>query len=403
MSALVNPLRLAIVASSLRRGGAEKQTYYMARALREAGVDAQCFYLGDGGYYEAALQSAGVPTLKIYESRKPLSILGRLIRAFLEFRPQIVLAAQFGDLLYATPAGRSCGAMVLGGIRSDGIQDLDSHGRLCRWMVRFSHGLVANSWQARQNLILRKIPQEKIEVLPNVIDIENFDEQSQLSPNFSLPRNRIIAAAVGSLHPCKRLDRFLDALALARHSEPSLAGVIAGTDAGAKAELQARAGDLGLLPDGVTFLGEVDRIPALLARVALLMLTSDYEGFPNVLLEAMAAGLPVISTPVGDARSIVQDGTTGYIMEPADTVGMARKMVHLARSPLIRNLLGKAGRRRVEQEYSHKSLPVRLRDVLRRMAGQCRSSAVCEALECGGSSTGLGPPSSPLILEQPTV
>src|SRR5438046_201583 len=113
-------------------------------------------------------------------------------------------------------------------------------------MLRLAHGLVANSCRARLTLVSQGIRPEKIKVLPNVIDLQDFDARSAMPSEISLPSGRIIACAVGSLHPCKRFDRFLEALALARRSEPALAGVIAGADCGAKAALQEKANALGL-------------------------------------------------------------------------------------------------------------------------------------------------------------
>ena len=215
-----------------------------------------------------------------------------------------------------------------------------AHGRLSQWMLRLAHGFVANSCRARQNLGSRGIKPHKVQVLPNVIDLQDFDARSTLSPRLSLPAGRVITAAVGRLHPCKRFDRFLEALMLARRSEPKLAGVIAGADCGARNALQERANALGMRPPDLTFLGECDRIPALLVRAGLFVLSSDYEGFPNVILEAMAARLPVITTPAGDASLVVQHGKTGYVVEPGDTQGMAAFMVRLARSPSMRSGYG---------------------------------------------------------------
>jgi glycosyltransferase involved in cell wall biosynthesis len=378
-------LRVAIVASSLKLAGAEKQTFYMARALHQAGIEVRFFYLGGGGHYETLLRQSGVSLSQIYSPNQPWIMLASLMETLCRWRPQIVLAAQFGDLRYAAVAGRLCGALVLGGVRSDGFYELNTYGRLSRWMVRLAHGLVANSCCATQNLVFRGIRPQKIEVLSNVIDLRDFDEQSALPADVALPPNRTIAVAVGSLHPCKRFDRFLEALALARQAEPALAGVIAGADRGTAAELQARANALGLAPHlgshHVAFLGEVDRVPALLARSSLLVLTSDYEGFPNVILEAMAARLPVVSTPAGDASLILQQSRTGHIVEADDTRNMAELMVRLARSPELRRDLGAAGRKRVEQKYNYESLAERLVAIFHGFASRQRRFSLCELLE----------------------
>jgi glycosyltransferase involved in cell wall biosynthesis len=403
MSASTHQLRVAIVASSLQLAGAEKQAFYMARALHRAGLAVQIFHLGSGGHYETRLRQAGVPVRQIYQPKRPLIMLAGLTQTLLQLRPQIVLAPQFGDLRFAAPAGWLCHALVLGGVRSDGFYELNHDGRWSRWLFRLTHGLIANSFRARQNLASQKINVEKIEVLSNVIDLQDFDERSALPPDASLPPGRIIAAAVGSLQPCKRLDRFLEALALARRGEPALAGIIAGSDRGIKAELQAKANALGLIPDDLAFLGEVNRVPALLARSALLVLTSDYEGFPNVILEAMAARLPVVSTPAGDAGLIVQDGLTGYVVDYDDIQTMAERMILLAQSPALRRSLGEAGRKRVEQEYNYESLAERLTAIFHNFARHHRRHSLCELLERGVPARKPGALSGPLMLERPAA
>jgi len=363
--------------------GAEKQTVYAARALFQAGMDVRVFYLGEKGHYEVVLRQLGIPVCQIYSANRPWVILAELIKALRRLRPQIVLVNQFGDLLHGATAGRFCNALTLGGVRSDGSYELKAYGHMSRWMLRLAHGFVANSCRARQNLMPRGIKPQKIEVLPNVIDLRDFDAGTKLPSGLSLPADRRIAAAVGRLHPCKRFDRFLEALALARRSEPSLAGVIAGTDSGARTALEEKAKALGLRPPDLTFVGECDNIPALLAQTGFLVLSSEYEGFPNVILEAMAARLPVITTPAGDAGLVVQNDKTGMVVAGEDTQGMAAFMVQLARSHSMRMRFGEAGRKRVEQEYNFDSLSNRLLAIFRNFAWQTRRNTLLEILERG--------------------
>ncbi|HWY31076.1 MAG TPA: glycosyltransferase family 4 protein, partial [Candidatus Acidoferrum sp.] len=243
-----------------------------------------------------------------------------------------------------------------------------------------------------------------VQVLPNVIDLRDFDQQSRRPFSLPLAPGRIVVAAIGRLfHSAKRHDRFLKVLALARRTVPALTGVIAGRDEGAKESLLRQAGALGLLPDGLVLLPETDQVPALLRHVHIMALTSDYEGFPNVILEAMAAELPVISTPAGDASRIVQDGGTGYIVEYDDIQGMAGRMIQLAQAPALRKSLGEAGRKRVEQEYNHESLADRLMEVFQRFARQHQRHSLCELLERSVAAKKPEALAGALIFEQPTA
>jgi glycosyltransferase involved in cell wall biosynthesis len=356
-------MRIALIASSLRRAGAEKQFSYMARGLFDAGIDSHVFYLGGGDYYQTVLTRGGIPVHQIFNPGQPFLMLIRLIKQFAELKPDIVLASQFGDLIFAGLAGRLCGALVLGGVRSDGFYEIRTSGRRSGLMLRLSHGLVANSYRAKGNLVFLGIKPQKIAVTQNVIDLADFDQKITMPFVNPIPAGRIPVTAIGSLQNCKRFDRFLDGLALARRHEPALFGIIAGDDLGEQAGLERKAKDLGLLPDHLRFLGECDQVPSLLAHSRMLVSCSEYEGFPNVILEAMAARLPVLTTPTGDAARIVKDGATGFVLKPDDAQGMADAIVNLVRNPELANKMGEAGRKQVEQAHDLTSLAPRLMSV----------------------------------------
>jgi glycosyltransferase involved in cell wall biosynthesis len=357
-------MRLALIASSLRRAGAEKQFSYMARALHEASIESHVFYLGAGDHYQSVLTDAGVPVRQIFNRRQSFLMLIRLIKELAALRPHIVLASQFGDLVFAGLAGRLCGALVLGGVRSDGFYEIRTSGRRSSLMLKLSHGLIANSHRAKNNLVSLGIKPEKLAVMPNLIDLCDFDQKMAKPFVNSASANRIPITAVGSLQNCKRFDRFLDGLALARQREPALFGIIAGEDVGERAALERKASALGLLPGHVEFLGDCEHVPSLLAHSRLLVSCSEYEGFPNVILEAMAARLPVLTTPSGDAACIVKDGSTGFVLKPDDTQGMADCIVNLVRNPALANQMGDAGRKQVEADYNIASLVPRLTSII---------------------------------------
>src|SRR5437870_209828 len=184
------PLRVALITSSLKLAGAEKQTVYMARALLAAGTDIRFFHLGESGPYETVLRRVGISFLQIYRRNRPMFILARLARALWRFQPHIVFAPQFGDLLQAGIAGRLCNALTLGGLRSDGFYELNTHGRWSRWMLRLAHGLVANSHRAARNLAARVANPPRIQILPNVLDVREFDARSKMPPPIATPPDR---------------------------------------------------------------------------------------------------------------------------------------------------------------------------------------------------------------------
>jgi glycosyltransferase involved in cell wall biosynthesis len=97
----------------------------------------------------------------------------------------------------------------------------------------------------------------------------------------------------------------------------------------------------------------------------MLVLTSDDEGVPNVVLEAMAAGLPVVATPAGDTPDIVEDGVTGLIVPFGDANAIADRIVALCASPQRRRQLGEAGRERLAHRYRVDGLGERMLDLYR--------------------------------------
>jgi glycosyltransferase involved in cell wall biosynthesis len=115
--------------------------------------------------------------------------------------------------------------------------------------------------------------------------------------------------------------------------------------------LEAEIDRLGL-SDHVELLGTRDDVPELLASSDVFVLSSDSEGLPMSVLEAMAAGLPVIASAVGGVPEAVRDGETGALVPPRDSAALARALRRLVADPALRERLGDAGRRRVEEEFS---------------------------------------------------
>lgn len=360
-------LRIAMVVGTLGQGGAEKQLTYMARALHQAGIEVRVYCLTRGEFYEVVLQAMGLTPIWIGRRTNPLARVAELAIALREFRPHIVQSTHFYTNLYTVLSGRICGAIALGTIRSDGLRDIAINGKWGPLLMSMPPVLIANSYAAKRNAESLNVKSDSIYVVPNVIDLATFDRSIDQDMIQAVHLDQLVAVAVGTLRHPKRLDRFLSALAVARQEIPHLQGWLIG-DGPEQSYLEQQAGSLGLLPEGLSFLGRRNEIATLLYQASMLVLSSEQEGFPNVLLEAMAARLPVVTTAVGDAGVVVQDGITGYVL-PFDDVGaMAKRIARLAESPDLRHRLGQAGRHRVEQFYSFEGLGDRLLSTYRSIA-----------------------------------
>jgi len=372
-------LRVALLAGTLDRGGAEKQLVYMACALRRAGAVVRVYCLTRGTALEHELRQSGVPTIWVGRWSHPLLRLVALAWALRDFRPHVLQSTHFFANLYASAVAPLYGAIAIGGVRTDVHYDLASTGRWGRWLLRVPPSLIANSEAGKRNAEQLGAAPGAVYVVPNVIDLAEFDRLTGAAVVGSAP-GRVVIAAVGRHLPEKRLDRFLRALALARREAPSVRGIVVG-DGPERPNLERLAQELGLLSEGVRFLGYRSDVARLLRRDAdVLMLTSDQEGFPNVLLEAMAAGLPVITTPAGDAGVVVQDESTGYVVPFDDVQQLAERVVRLARSPERRRELGAAARCRAARQYGPERLAEHLLTAYRAFARRGANRRVLAAL-----------------------
>ena len=153
-----------------------------------------------------------------------------------------------------------------------------------------------------------------------------------------------LVGLVGHLIEQKRPDRALDALeTIHALGEPAHLVVAGDGPLRARFEQEVARRDLG---SSVHVLGARDDIAHLLAAIDVLILTSDSEGLPGVLIEAQMAGCPIVTVPVGGVRDVVDDGETGVVTEEVDQAELAGRVVDLLRDPLLRGRLGERARRR---------------------------------------------------------
>lgn len=366
------------MAGTLGTGGAEKQLYYMVRSLIEEGVIVHVYSLTRGEYYETKLQELGVAPIWVGKHSNPLVRLVRITAELVSFHPHIVQAAHFFTNLYVAFGGCPLDAARIGSLRNDVHVDVAANGRWSRLLLQLPPILLANAHVARRNLLQYNVSSEKVFVLPNVIDLIAFDHAAEESIGISFRPEVPLVCMICRLVSQKRVDRFLEVLAMAR-MQISIEGVIVG-DGPERNHLKKMATEMGLLSDGVTFLGHRDDVPTILTRADILILTSDHEGVPNVILEAMTARLPVITTPAGDAANIVQDKCTGYVHDFDDLDGMAQRLVQLARKSELRRQLGDAGRQRVEELYSYEDLSNRLFNTYRSIAAKTSNERLLKIL-----------------------
>ena len=194
---------------------------------------------------------------------------------------------------------------------------------------------------------------ERIQVIPLGFDLEAFATQPRASGDFrrslNIPAEAKLVGAVGRLVPIKNIPLLLEAAALARQQDPAIRVVIVG-DGELREELQARAGALGL-SDAVVFAGWRRDLVSVYGDLDVVVISSDNEGTPASLIEAMATGCPVVATRVGGVPDLIADGETGRLVPPGDREALAGALLALFREPEHTTQMAELARRRVLQRH----------------------------------------------------
>jgi glycosyltransferase involved in cell wall biosynthesis len=201
------------------------------------------------------------------------------------------------------------------------------------WAIRRADVVAVMGSGARRDLIARGAKPERVAVVPASVDEARFGAERPAEPRYDL-------VTASQLIPRKRLEDLLEATALLREGRPGVRVAIAGRGA-LEDELRARARALGV-QDNVEFLGFVSDVERLYADARVFVLPSRSEGLSIAMCEAMAVGIPVVSTDVGEARDVVVPGETGELVEVGDVPALARYAGELLDDDARRAAMGRA-------------------------------------------------------------
>jgi len=254
---------------------------------------------------------------------------------------------------------------VVASIRDTGVYQTPMQKRVQRLACRMADCIVVNAEAVRQWLIGEGYRPGKIVVIRNGVDLRKFDSEGdgrRMRQEIGVSHGAPIVAVVSRLHELKGLDDFLEAAALlaARHREVRfliVGGRLALKDGAPVSDdvylesLVRRARHLGIA-DRVVFTGFRLDVADLLREVTVSVLPSLSEGLSNVLLESMAAGVPVVTTQVGGSPEAVVDGETGFLVPTRNPGALARAIDLLLADAGLARRMGQAGRRRIVEHFS---------------------------------------------------
>jgi len=233
--------------------------------------------------------------------------------------------------------------------------DVGPRQRMALWaMMRFADQVLCNGHAVKEGVIGTRRLAAPVSVIPNGVDCERFrpmpDTRAAVRARLGLRDEHFVIGTVGNLRPVKNFPFLLDAMTgladLARHARLLCVGGGPQLE-----EMKALAQSLGLA-DRVLFTGLARDVRPFMAAMDAFALSSRQEGNPNVVLQAMAMALPVVSVRVGEVPAVVEDGVTGLLVESGDAAGFLAALSRLAADPALCHALGESGRRRVATVYS---------------------------------------------------
>jgi glycosyltransferase involved in cell wall biosynthesis len=328
-------MRVVLLARSLETGGMQRQLVELALGLHSSdhAVDVVLFY-GGNDYFEGQLRAAGVPLTVLGKSGRwdLLSFLLRLVRHVRSARADVVYSyLTVPNVLNALlrPLWRS--ARVVWGVRDSNV-DFSAYTRalwlsfvVSRLLARRADLIVYNSQAGRRHYLAAGYPAATSIVVPNGIDASRFSRDDGLRQavraSWSVGERPLIGV-VARLDPMKGHETFLDAAALLSRRRPDVRFVCVGTGPPElRAHLERRARAAGLC-DVLTWSGEERDVVRAYSALDVLCLPSwSAEGFPNVVGEGLACGLPAVVTTVGDAADVVAGA--GVSVPPRDAAALA--------------------------------------------------------------------------------
>ncbi|WLT30006.1 glycosyltransferase [Geothrix sp. PMB-07] len=378
---MASKTRVLFLIPSLVAHGAERQLCELVRYMDPNRFEVHVVVFYDPGTYiggELGPEIADLPHVTLHSLHKRrgpagfLTAFPRLLALVLRTKPHILHGYMDGNLP-VLGAGWLLRKRIVWGIRrsSSDLTKLNRRAlRLGAVMARLSKHvdlILFNSEAGRANYSKAGMHGRRAHVIPNGFDIQRFapdpDAGALQRQAWGVPPDVPLIGIVGRFAPVKDHPTFLRAAARLHQAWPEARFVCVGNGPADYTEtLKQQAENLGL-GDRVLWPGVCDRMPAAYNALSLLILSSTDEGFPNVVGEAMACGIPCVTTRVGDAALLV--GETGAVTAPADDVALAAAAsALLGETPEARAERSRAARSRICSTFSVQALARNTEDML---------------------------------------
>ena len=362
-------MRVILTGVAIEGGGAEQVIQDLASGLVAAGHQVTLAFLEGTEQSVPSLEAQGICCLRLLQRQRfaesaladfTPGCVFRFAGLFRRLRPDVIHSHIPRPTLWVSLAKRLTGRSIPLVYTEHSIQEI--YPSWARWLYRLilprvDH-VVAVSEAAERSFLARwGWSSDRVGTIWNGIDVERMaptSEPSATRRRLAVEPSAPFVLNVARTIPAKAQEILVQAMARVHETCPDARCLIAGTAEHGSETAKLVADTIHGLSAGsyVQMLGDRSDIPDLLAASDVFVLSSRQEGFPITILEAMAAGKPVVATDVGGCAEAVVHGETGLIVPPEDPDALANAILQLLQNPEQARRMGEAGRKRVEGHFT---------------------------------------------------
>lgn len=373
-------IRVAFVQATLPIGGVERLVQALAERMDRSRIETSLVNLYGPGAIGEQMQAAGWKmTNHLAASRFDPGVGPRLARALTDLRADVAYVYDGALALYwmGVVRRRQPRPRLVVGFHSTGqLGNAVQHFFARRSAIPIADRLVALTETHRRHLARElHVPESRFDVLRSGVDLARFDcrvPRDAARRAARLPEGVPLVGIVAALRPEKNLALFLAAASAVATRVPDAQFLIAG-DGPAREEVARLAAASGL-GDRLHLLGARQDVPMLYRALDVAVLSSHpiVETLPVTLLEAGACGTPAVATAVGSVAEVIAEGETGFVVPSGDAAAMAERIISLLRDAALRERMGAAARRRVEERFDQRDMVKRYEELFERTAAADR-------------------------------